>query len=54
MRWWISGLIGGTVLLGATMSNAVTALIRGIDGPTPWADIFGLSSPPFAWAFLVA
>jgi len=52
MRWWISGLIGGTVLSGATMSNDVTALIRGIDGPTPWADIFGVVVATFCMGFL--
>ena len=52
MRWWEGGLIGGIVLSGTTVFNALGAYVGGMDGPAPWTGIFGVVAATFGMGFL--
>jgi hypothetical protein len=52
MRWWECGLIGGIVLSGATVANAIKAAFGWLDSPVPWGDAIEVAVAVFFMGFL--
>ncbi|MDR7070962.1 CHASE2 domain-containing sensor protein [Pseudoxanthomonas japonensis] len=51
MRWWECGMIGGIVLSGATVANAISAILGGVRDVI-WTDVFGVALTVFFMGFL--